>query len=74
MSQEAGKYIVIAGLIILFLGIIIYFFHDQLRWFGNLPGDIKMRSGNFRFYFPIVTMILISLALTLIINIIRRIF
>lgn len=74
MSQETGKYLIIGGIILLIAGIIIYFFHDQFKWFGNLPGDIKIKSENFGFYFPIVTMIIISIAITLIINIIRRIF
>ncbi len=74
MNQEAGKYLMIGGIIILFAGILIYFFHDQFKWFGNLPGDIKVRSENTRFYFPIVTMIVISIVVTLVINIIRKIF
>ncbi len=74
MYQETGKYIIIAGLIILLAGILIYFFNDQFKWFGNLPGDIKIKSKNFRLYFPIVTMIILSIAITIIINILRRIF
>ncbi|MEP6583436.1 MAG: DUF2905 domain-containing protein [Ginsengibacter sp.] len=74
MSQETGKYIIIAAIILLITGIIIYFFHDQFKWLGNLPGDVKVKSDNFRFYFPVVTMIIISLVVTILINIIRRIF
>ncbi len=74
MSQEAGKYLIIGGIIFLIAGIIIYFFHDQFKWLGNLPGDINVKSDNFRFYFPVVTMIILSIAVTLIINIIKRIF
>ncbi len=74
MSQETGKYLIIGGVILLIAGIIIYFFHNQFKWFGNLPGDIKVKSDNFRFYFPVATMIIISIAITLIINIIRRFF
>jgi hypothetical protein len=53
-------------------GIVIYFFHDRLHWFGRLPGDIRVERENFRFYFPITTMILLSILLTIIIRIIRR--
>ncbi len=74
MSQETGKYLIIGGVILLIAGIIIYFFHDQFKWFGNLPGDVKIISDNSRFYFPIVTMIIISIVITIIVNIIRRFF
>ncbi len=74
MNSNTGKYIIIAGIIIVFLGLIIYFFHDKLNWIGRLPGDIRIEKENFRFYFPITTMIIFSLALTIIIQIIKRIF
>lgn len=74
MSQETGKYLILGGVILLVVGILVYFFHNQFKWFGNLPGDIKIKSANFRFYFPVVTIIVISIAITLIVNIIRRIF
>jgi hypothetical protein len=56
------------------VGLLVYFFHDKLHWIGRLPGDIRVEKENFRFYFPITTMILLSLLLTLVINIIRKIF
>ena len=74
MSSEIGKYIIIGGLIIVLIGVIIYFFHDRLGWIGHLPGDIRIERENFRFYFPVTTMIILSLAVTVIIQIIKRIF
>ena len=64
----------LAGILIVLAGIIIYFFHDKLNWLGRLPGDIRIEKGNTRFYFPVVTMIIISVLLTLLINIIKRFF
>jgi hypothetical protein len=55
-------------------GVIVYFFHDKLNWLGRLPGDVRIEKENFRFYFPITTMIIISLVLTLIVQVIKRIF
>ena len=72
MDQNTGKYIIGFGAIIIVVGLVIYFFHDKLHWIGRLPGDIRVERENFRFYFPITTMILISLVLTLLVNIIRR--
>jgi hypothetical protein len=45
-----------------------------LGWFGRLPGDIRIESGNTRVYIPIVTMLLISIALSLVMAIVRRFF
>lgn len=74
MDQQTGKYILVAGIIIVFIGIIIYFFHDYFKWFGRLPGDVRIEKQNVRFYFPWVTMIVISVVITLIINIIKKLF
>lgn len=54
------------------LGLVIYFFHDKLNWIGHLPGDIRIERENFRFYFPITTMIIFSVLLTVILSIVRR--
>jgi O-antigen/teichoic acid export membrane protein len=73
MDQQTGKYILLVGGAIVLIGLIVYFFGDKLHWIGRLPGDIRVERENARFYFPITTMILLSLLLTLIINLIRRI-
>lgn len=41
-------------------------------WLGRLPGDIRIERGNTAFYFPIVTCILVSIALTLLMSLFRR--
>jgi hypothetical protein len=74
MNSDTGKYIIVTGAIIVFLGLIIYFFHDKLNWIGRLPGDIRIEKENFKFYFPVTTMILLSLAITAIIQVIRKFF
>jgi len=72
MNPQLGKYIMMIGVAILVVGIIVYFFHNKLHWLGRLPGDIRIERENFRFYFPITTMVFISLLLSLIIQFIRR--
>jgi len=42
------------------------------KWLGRLPGDVRIERGNFSFYFPVVTCIVISLILTLIFSLFRR--
>lgn len=72
MGSQAGKYLIFTGILIIVIGIIVYFFHNKLNWIGRLPGDIRIEKENFKFYFPLTTMILLSLLLTLIMNIIKR--
>ncbi|MEO8961511.1 MAG: DUF2905 domain-containing protein [Ginsengibacter sp.] len=74
MDQQTGKYILIAGLCIVVAGVVIYFFHDYLKWVGRLPGDIRVEKENFRFYFPITTMIIFSVILTVIIALFKKLF
>ena len=73
MNSDTGKYIITAGVLIVLLGVLIYFFHDRLTWIGKLPGDIRIEKENFKFYFPITTMIIFSLVITIIIQLIKRI-
>ena len=72
MNSDTGKYIMLIGGAVVIIGLIIYFFHDKLHWIGHLPGDIRIEKENFRFYFPITTMILFSVLVTGILYIIRR--
>ncbi|MBS1934369.1 MAG: DUF2905 domain-containing protein [Bacteroidetes bacterium] len=74
MNSETGKYIVLIGAAVVLIGVIIYFFHDKLHWIGRLPGDIRIEKENFRFYFPITTMIIMSIVVSLLFRIIRKFF
>ncbi|MCX7728074.1 MAG: DUF2905 domain-containing protein [Bacteroidia bacterium] len=73
-----ARFLITAGIIILLAGIILYLMEKfqikGLSWFGNLPGDIKIEKDNFKFYFPLVSMLIISLALSVIIHILKKIF
>ncbi|GEO11815.1 hypothetical protein SAE01_43110 [Segetibacter aerophilus] len=72
MNQQSGKYIIFFGAAIVIIGLIIYLFPNAFKWFGRLPGDVRIDKGNVKVFFPIVTMILLSLLLTLILNIFKR--
>ena len=56
------------------IGFISSFFRMQMGWFGNLFGDFSYRGDGFRVYVPFMSMIVISIVLTLVINIALRIF
>ena len=67
---EIAKIIIKIGIVLIVFGLIIYLAgHFGL---SKLPGDIVIRKGNFTFYFPIVSAIIISLILTIIFNLIFR--
>jgi hypothetical protein len=69
-----GKVLIIAGIILVIAGVIIYFAGNRLNWIGHLPGDIRIEKENVRFYFPVTTMIILSIVVSFIIWIIRKIF
>lgn len=72
MNSNTGKYIILFGIIIVVIGILVYFLGDKLGWFGRLPGDVRIEKGNTRVYFPIVTMLIVSIVLTILINLVKR--
>lgn len=73
MSQ-LGKILIIIGVVLVIAGVILYFAGDRLNWIGRLPGDIRIEKENTRIYFPVTTMILLSVLLSLIMWIIRKLF
>ena len=70
--QTIGKYILFAALFLAIIGIVYYFFGDKLGWIGNLPGDISIKKENFSFYFPLTTMILLSIIVSVLLRIFRN--
>jgi len=66
MLPSLGKILITVGVVFIGLGILLLF-SDRLSFLriGRLPGDVIYRRGNFTFYFPIVTSIVLSLVLTL---------
>jgi hypothetical protein len=72
--QPIGKVIMFMGLGIALLGLVIWLFGNKLHWFGNLPGDIRVERPNFRFYAPLMSMLLISILLSALLWVIRRFF
>lgn len=58
------KLLIATGLLLIALGLLAWALQGRLGWLGRLPGDIRLERENFRFYFPITTMILLSLLLS----------
>lgn len=72
MNSETGKWIILVGAAIVLIGVIIYFFNDKLHWIGRLPGDIRVEKENVRFYFPITTLLLLSVIGSILLRFIKR--
>jgi len=69
--QDIGRVLVIFGVVIVVAGL-VFMFADRIPFLGRLPGDIVVRRKNFVVYFPLVTMLIISILLTVILNLFTR--
>mgnify|MGYP001824802339 FL=1 len=61
--QHPAWILILVGLIIVGIGA-VWLLAPSIPWLGKLPGDIRIEGENFKFYFPVVTCIVISLLLT----------
>lgn len=69
--QSMGKMVLLMGGVLLVVGGLLLV-AGKIPGIGRLPGDIYIQKGNFTFFFPVVSMILFSVVLTVIINIFFR--
>lgn len=66
--EAVGKLLVMAGLGLVVVGLILWFLAPR----GGLPGDVTIRHGNATFFFPVVTCLVVSVVVTLILQLFRR--
>jgi TctA family transporter len=71
-TRSIGLAVIAVGTAAVLLGALI--FSGALDWFGRLPGDIRFKTGGARIYVPITSMILVSIVLTVVVNLLRRLF
>ncbi len=67
-----GKILIFIGIGLFLLGLILSYAPGMFGWFGKLPGDIRIQDENRYIFVPITSMIIISLVLTLLINLFFR--
>ncbi|MBI2849931.1 MAG: DUF2905 domain-containing protein [Chloroflexi bacterium] len=67
--ESVGKLLILVGVFIVILGV-LFTFWSKIPFLGRLPDDIFIERGNFRFFFPIVTSLVISVIFTIIVNLI----
>ncbi|MDZ7668344.1 MAG: DUF2905 domain-containing protein [Gammaproteobacteria bacterium] len=70
--HDAGKWIIVAGAVLIVIGLLTQ--TGALSWFGRLPGDIRIERPNSSFYFPITSMVIVSIVLSVLVNLLRRFF
>ena len=71
MNQELGRALIVFGVIVTLAGVLILV-AGKIPFLGKLPGDIVVRKGGFTLYAPIMTGIILSLLLTLALNLWAR--
>ena len=71
IGSDVGRVLVALGLLIALAGVVLMLV-GRVPWLGRLPGDIHIERGNFSFYFPLATSLLLSAVLTLLLYIVGR--
>ncbi|MCW5923483.1 MAG: DUF2905 domain-containing protein [Saprospiraceae bacterium] len=66
------KILIGVGLALVAVGLLAWALQGRLNWLGRLPGDIRVEREHFRFYFPVTTLILLSLLLNLLVWAFRK--
>jgi hypothetical protein len=69
--NDVGKILIAFGLLIVLAGVVLVLV-GRVPWIGRLPGDIHFQRGNFTFYFPLATSLLLSAVLTLLLYLLGR--
>jgi len=72
--ENIARYLMLGGIILFLIGGGVYIAAKFGIPLGRLPGDIHIQNGNFTFYFPLASSILISIVLTILLNVIIRLF
>jgi hypothetical protein len=69
--QAFGRLLIVMGLLLAILGVLLVL-AGRIPFIGRLPGDIVYQRGNFTLYIPLMTMLILSLLLTFLLNLLFR--
>ncbi len=69
--EDIGRIVIMMGIVLVVIGGILLLI-GKVPWLGHLPGDISIQSGNLSCFFPIATSILLSIILTIVLNLFFR--
>jgi len=67
-----GKLLAVIGVVLVVIGLAVSYAPWLINWFGRLPGDIRIESEQRFVFIPIASMLVVSIILTLIVNLFFR--
>jgi hypothetical protein len=70
VTRSLGGALVFAGIVLALIGVLVW--SGALTWFGRLPGDMRMERGSARVYFPLASMLLVSVVISVLAYLVRR--
>lgn len=73
-AMRLGNVLMLIGVGILAMGALVRFVPGLFSWFGNLPGDINIERETSRVFIPITSMVVVSVALTILLNVLASLF
>lgn len=72
--MRVSTVLIVTGAAIAVVGVLLRFFPALFSWFGNLPGDIRIEEESSRVFIPITSMIVVSVVVTVVLNVISRVW
>lgn len=69
--EGLARFLILLGVVAVVAGVVLLFL-PRIPWLGRLPGDIVVQRERITFYFPIVTSIVVSIVLTVLLNLFFR--
>jgi hypothetical protein len=69
-ADGVGRVLIALGIVAIVVGLLVRV--GALGWFGNLPGDIRIETERTRVYIPITSMLLVSIAISVLLSLFRR--
>ena len=72
--MNLGRILIVTGVIILLVGLAIVLFEEKLKWFGSMPFDLNYKNKSMHIFAPFGSMIIISAVLTIVLNLILKLF
>jgi hypothetical protein len=67
-----GRSLILAGCLLILIGAVLIYAPWLLNWFGRLPGDIRIETERSKILIPITSMVVVSIILTLLVNVFKR--
>ena len=69
--EGLGRLLIVLGMVAVIVGLVLLVL-PRIPWLGRLPGDIVVQREGFTFYFPLATSIIVSIVLTVLLNLFFR--